>query len=440
VRRLGLLALAAAAIAALAVLVTGAGGGDGDRVRVDAIFDNTAFLVEGQDVKVAGAPVGKVVGFSLTKDNQARVEMEVDERFAPFRSGASCNVQPQSLIGDRFVQCSPGRSGERELVSKGGKPPTVPLGRTSAPVDIDLLLSPLRLPVRQRLSLLVSGLGAGLAGRPADLNAALRRANPALGETRRVLRIVERDRDRIAAIVGESDRIIGALARRKGDVAEFVDTAAGFTSATAARRTELAAAIRRLPPLLAEAEPSLRAVGALASDGTPLVRDLRRSAAPLDRVAAALPGFSAGGRPALTSLARLSDRGVPALRAAAPDVRRLRGFAADARPAGSLAQELLASARDAGSVEGLLQFVAFGARALARKDKTSHILGAFPVAPTGCEVFTGVRNKACDSHFQSTPFRAAAKPRGAAKPRAARAPAPRSAAPDPQPILDYLLR
>ena len=54
------------------------------------------------------AKVGSVKDVTLTRDNKARIEMEVDRRFAPFRSDADCTIQPQSLIGEKFVQCTPG--------------------------------------------------------------------------------------------------------------------------------------------------------------------------------------------------------------------------------------------------------------------------------------------------------------------------------------------
>ncbi|MEA2216054.1 MAG: hypothetical protein QOK19_1615, partial [Solirubrobacteraceae bacterium] len=169
--------VAAALLVAVAVAITlGAGGGGERAYRVDAIFDNADFLVSGQDVKIAGAVVGQVAGVHLTPQHTARIEMQIDTGFAPFRSDATCTIRPQSLIGEKFVDCSPGTPKGKPLT---GEAPTVPLARNHSPVDLDLVFAALRLPYRQRLSLLVNELGTGLAGRPRDLNLAIRRANPA---------------------------------------------------------------------------------------------------------------------------------------------------------------------------------------------------------------------------------------------------------------------
>jgi len=77
---------------------------------------------------------------------------------------------------------------------KGGDTPTIRIERNHSPVDLDLVFATLRLPYRQRLAIVVNELGTGLAGRPAELNAAIRRANPALQRANHVLAILDRDR------------------------------------------------------------------------------------------------------------------------------------------------------------------------------------------------------------------------------------------------------
>ena len=90
------------------------GGGSESGYRVDAIFDSASFLTPGQKVTIAGAEAGRVEELSLTPDRRARVTLVVDERFAPFRSDGECTIQPQSLIGEYFIDCLPGTS-RREL-------------------------------------------------------------------------------------------------------------------------------------------------------------------------------------------------------------------------------------------------------------------------------------------------------------------------------------
>ena len=50
----------------------------------------------------------------------------------------------------------------------------------------------MRRPYRERFRLIISELGAGLAGRPEDLNEVIRRAHPALRETTETLAVLRR--------------------------------------------------------------------------------------------------------------------------------------------------------------------------------------------------------------------------------------------------------
>jgi ABC-type transporter Mla subunit MlaD len=175
VRRLAAIAVVLV-LGAAALLASAAGSGGDDHVRIDAIFDNVAFLTDGQDVRIAGANAGTVESLSVTKDNKALVQMSVDKRLAPFRANADCVIEPQSLLGDRFVNCTPGTPSAPALPVGASGHPTVGLAHTHAPVDLDLVLSSFRLPVRQRAAILISGLGTGLAARGDDLNRTILRA------------------------------------------------------------------------------------------------------------------------------------------------------------------------------------------------------------------------------------------------------------------------
>src|SRR4051794_5414687 len=191
-------------VVALAALVAGCGTSD-DRYRVNAIFDSAAFLIPGQDVRLAGANVDTVTGVKLTPDHRALIEMRIDDRFAPFRSDADCFIAPQSLIGERFIQCAPGTPRGHELKPGGGHAATVPIANTHSPVAPDLVVATFQLPVRERLSIILNELGAGVAGNGRTLNAVIRRANPAIQAPQDVLGIVARDRHVLGDLIDRSD-------------------------------------------------------------------------------------------------------------------------------------------------------------------------------------------------------------------------------------------
>jgi virulence factor Mce-like protein len=405
-------ALGLAALAIAAAIAVGAGE-DTSGYRIDAIFDNASNVIPGQDVKVAGARAGRIVAVELTPEHKARVKMEVSEQFAPFRTDADCSIQPQSLIGEKFVQCTPGTPRGRELVARGDEAPTVPVAQTHAPVDLDLVFATFRMPYRQRLAVILNELGAGLAGRGTDLNETILRANPALAQARRTLAILDRDRTRLGALVDESDTIIGRLAQRRDRVGDFLDRAAAVTSTTASRSSGLRRTIAGLPPLLTEAKPTLDQLAAFVTTARPVVAGLRRSSPQLERLVGDLDPLADAARPALDELGAMSETGRTAIRDAREPVALLRTFARAARPTGALVDELFQNLRLRGVVEGLQTFTYFGATATSRFDRYSHMLPAHLVGAP-CGLYAEKPVEGCSAMFNPSAANAASDARSGA--------------------------
>jgi virulence factor Mce-like protein len=401
VRRLALITVLLAA-AGLALTLTRAGTSQASRsFTVDAIFDNAAFLTPGSDVRIAGANVGTVESISLTAGRKARLRLSIDRRFAPFHRDAECTIQPQSLIGEKFVQCSPGTPQAPAVTA-------VPLTNTHAPVDLDLVLGPFSQPTTARLALILDALGNGLSGRGQDLNAALRRANPALQQTHRLLAQLVGERRTIQELTDEANRVVGTLAQRREDVARFVSESAHVLATSGRRRAELGQTLRRIPPLLDEATPTLRQLTAATTVGTPVLAALDRSAAPLTRAVNGIAPFVDQVRPTLPALQKASSEGRRTARVAAPQVRRVARLARATQPIARDTAALLTSSEDEGAIDGVLHFVYYATAALARYDATTHILPAFPLVAGLCNLYATTTVSGCDAHFAAGRVRATA--------------------------------
>ena len=266
-----LIGIGAVVATIVVVLVAGTGAGDdaGDGYKVRAIFDNAFTLIEGEDVRVSGVNVGKITALDVTKDNRAAVVLNITRPgFDDFREDATCTIRPQGLIGERFVECSltqPRRRGAAEPAplkripegEPGAGQHLLPVEQTSKPVDIDLVNNITRLPERQRLAIILNELGAGVAGRADDLNETIRRANPALGATNQVLKILGEQNQVLRRLATDSDRALAPLARDRQSVASFIENANDVSRATAERRADLEANFERLPRFLEELRPTM---------------------------------------------------------------------------------------------------------------------------------------------------------------------------------------
>jgi len=325
-----------AAIVLLLALVCGAALTLGAKDEEDSggktyelLFDNAFGLTEGGDFKVAGVRAGQTKTFKVTKvDGRplALVEAEVTEPgLADLRKDARCEIRPQSLIGEYFVDCQPGAYDER--LPDGGR---LPVEQTSSTIAIDLVNDVMRRPYQERLRLIVGELGAGLAGRPDDLSQVLRRAHPALRETSETLEILGRQTDTIEKFIGDAHTVVGALEDRKEDVSRFVREAGETAEISASRRQQLGESFRRLPAFLTELEPYMGRLGDLTEAQTPVLRDLQSASGELDTFLTRLRPFTAEGLPAFNALGEASVVGRRAVRKTDEEVRELRRLAKDA--------------------------------------------------------------------------------------------------------------
>jgi virulence factor Mce-like protein len=395
-RRILLIAVLAAGATGIAL---GAAAGDDREGRRYTLELDTAYgLVDGGDLKIAGVRAGVIERMRLDRrTKRALVDIRIDERgFGGLRRDVRCRVRPQSLLGEYFVDCEPGTASR--VLPDGS---TVPVERTEGTVAPDLLTNVLRRPYQERLRILLSSLGAGVAGNGERLNATIRRAVPALRQTDRVLALLARQEDAIDGLVRDADTVLGEVDRRRTDVGRFVAEVGGVAEASAARRRELGAAIAATPRFLDELTPTMRALGQAAAEGAPTLRSLRAGAGEVRRLLRALGPVADAAGPTLRSLGRAADAGRPALRPVRERVREL-------RPAASGAPELLgnlaiilehldnrefAAEEDARSpggkgfttLEGLLRYSMYQALAVNAYDAESHLLniGVFPSETCG---------------------------------------------------------
>ena len=319
------------AAAAVAVVLTGADSDSGKGKTYRVAFDNAFGLTEGGDLRVGGVKAGQTVKFDLSDQNakdpvRALVEVQVTEPgFGSFRKDAYCEIRQQSLIGEYFVDCQPGRA-EEELPENG----IVPIERTASTIPTDLVNNVLRRPYRERLRLIIAELGAGLAGRPDDLREALRRAHPGLRETIKTLDLLADQKEIIKDFISDSDTVVAELEAKKKEVARFVTEAGNTAEISASRKADLAGGFRRLPGFLRELEPTMARLGELSDAQVPLLGDLERAAPDLDRFFTELGPFSEASRPAFRSLGRASVTGRRALAESADEIDELNKLAKDA--------------------------------------------------------------------------------------------------------------
>lgn len=398
IRRLITAAVVVAAIVAVVLLVAG-GGSSSSGYRVRAIFDNGAFMVQGEQVRVAGANVGEIESVGVTmpgetvayksgqpveKAGKAIIVMNItDPGFQDFRQDATCLIRPQSLIGEKFVDCrptlprAPGSEPAPPLKKiPDGQPGAgeylLPLGNNGTSVDPDLINDIQTLPYAQRFRLILNELGAGLAGRGEDIEVLVKRANPVLRDVDRLFGILSAQRNQLAQLASDSEAILRPLSRERAHFAGFIANSGAAAQASAEKGPELEEALRKFPTFLREFRLTMGSLKEFSAAGTPLLEDFGTAAPSLTDATRTLTPFSEALTVSLKSLGKAGEASGPIFAEADPVVKKARDLAkSGVVPTGELAR-LLVNIKQTGGWDGLTELIYNTTASLNGFDKYGH--------------------------------------------------------------------
>ena len=424
-RRLIALALTIAATAGL--LIASAATGADDPYEVRAVLDNGAFLVPGEEVRIAGAKVGEVVEVDVSREDEivsledggkaipgkAVIVMSIDNpAFQDFREDASCVARPQSLLGERFMECE-----HTQPRSAASEPPPpleeipdgqpgegqhlLPLENNGKTVDLDLVQNINRRPFAERFRLILNDLGAGVAARGDELSDIIERSNPALRELNDVLAILAEQNRTLAQLATDSDESLAPLAREKDALVGFIRNANEVNQATAERRTDLEASIEKFPQTLREVRSTMVQLRAFSEQGTPVVRDLGLAAPDLVRASEALGPFADAATTSLTTLGDAAEAAGPKLVASDPLILDLRTLARATKPAARSLAELLGSLKATKGMERFMDLIYYTANGVNGFDSLGHYLRALLLV-TNCVDYRVVPLTGCSANWAET--------------------------------------
>jgi phospholipid/cholesterol/gamma-HCH transport system substrate-binding protein len=104
-----------------------------------ARFSDASRLAGGNDVRIAGVPVGSVKDIKLNPDNTVDVAFTVNKKYQMYTSTRAL-IRYENLVGDRYMEITSG-PGELRKLPPGG---TVGIDNTEPALDLDALLGGLR--------------------------------------------------------------------------------------------------------------------------------------------------------------------------------------------------------------------------------------------------------------------------------------------------------
>ncbi|HEY9265789.1 MAG TPA: MCE family protein [Mycobacterium sp.] len=224
-----------------------------------ANFAEASRLKTGQDVRIAGVPVGTVKDISLKPDNTVDVEFDINKRYQLYTSTRAV-VRYENLVGDRYLEITSGPGDLRKL------PPgaTIPQQNTQPALDLDALLGGLRPVIK------------GLDGS---------KVNEVSGA---VIELLQGQGGALSSMLASTSAFSQNLAARDQLIGEVIDNLNVVLATVDDKGAQFDASVDQLQQLitgLAEGrDPIAGAIGPLASAENDLTEMLQASRRPLQGV------------------------------------------------------------------------------------------------------------------------------------------------------------
>ncbi len=244
--------------------------------RFQTSFAEATQLSQEADVRISGVSVGRVKELETDPGSgRSLATIELQSRYAPLPRDARATLRQKTLLGETYVELTPGNGRTAGFLPEGGR---LPAGQVSPTVELDEILRALDPNTRADLQTWLQSMAVATEGRGRDLNATIGNLAPFAQDTNRLLQVLRSQSGALRGLVRNTGEVFGALSEREGQLAGLIENGNRVFSATADRNRELQEAFRALPTFERETRTTVDRLADFAERTDPLVSQLRPAA------------------------------------------------------------------------------------------------------------------------------------------------------------------
>lgn len=246
--------------------------------RLVAEFEQATALATQSDVRISGVSVGKVVSVGLdNRTGRDRAVMELQARFAPRPADTRAILRAKTLLGETYIELTPGSRGAPTIPDGG----TIPETQVAPTVQLDQILSTFDPATRAAFRVWQQQDAIALTNRGENLNAALAELYPFAFNVDRILAVLRNQGAATSTFLRDTGIVFSSLAAQPDQLQGFIRNSNATFAATAAQSQALAGTIRAFPAFLRQARITLDRLTRFAITTKPLIDELRPAAVQL---------------------------------------------------------------------------------------------------------------------------------------------------------------
>jgi phospholipid/cholesterol/gamma-HCH transport system substrate-binding protein len=303
--------------------------------QIQIPFNEATQLAEQSDVRISGVSVGKVQAIEESPNGKrALATIDVEDKYAPIPAGTRAILRTKTLLGETYVELTPGNSSGPQLHDGD----TLPIAQVAESAQLDEIFRTFDARTRSAFQEWMQESALAIEGRGQSLSTAFAELDPTLSEFDKLFRLLDTQRLAVRQLFRNGAVSFRALRGREGQLADLIRNSNAVFQTTAARDRDIEALFRAFPTFEDQSRLTLDRLREFALNTDPLMRQLVPAAEQLSptlvafsRLAPQAKGFFEGlepvidraptGFPALRRLFR--DQFPPLLRSLDPFLRNL---------------------------------------------------------------------------------------------------------------------
>ena len=237
-------------------------------------FPEAAQLGLEADVRVAGVNIGKVRAKTIDPRHRNRTiaTIEVDSGYAPIAKDARAILRQKTLLGETFVELTPGHARAAGTIPDGGM---LVDSQVKGTVQLDEIFDALDPRTRAAFQGWQQEAAKAIRGHSQDLNDALGTLPAFADDGTDLLRVLDGQKQQTQALIRNTGVVFGALTQDERKLHDLIVTAGQTFDATSRRQQALADTFQIFPTFLDESKLTFARLETFSKATDPLVQDLR---------------------------------------------------------------------------------------------------------------------------------------------------------------------
>jgi phospholipid/cholesterol/gamma-HCH transport system substrate-binding protein len=239
--------------------------------RIQVSFPYAQELATQADVRIAGVSVGRVETVAPDpQGNRTLATIQLDNQFAPLHANAIATLRNKTIIGETYVQITPG-SPNAPAIPDGGL-----LSRSNvvAAVQLDQIFDAFDPTTRSAFQVWQHELAKAVAGNDQNLNSVLGNLPTFAADGADLLQVLNIEHGAVQRLFRNTGTVFAALTKNQGALSSLITSAHDTFATTAANDQALIRTFTVLPTFLNETKLTMARLQTFSTNTDPLLKEL----------------------------------------------------------------------------------------------------------------------------------------------------------------------